>query len=73
VGDVAFFDRQGRPIEYDFDFGELRQSVGVAAQWLAPLGLFRFSYAFPLNARDTDTTLIGDDVEQFQFSVGGAF
>lgn len=73
VGDVAFFDRQGRPIEYDFDFGELRQSVGVAAQWLAPLGLFRFSYAFPLNARDTDATLIGDDVEQFQFSVGGAF
>ena len=26
-----------------------RQSAGVAVQWLAPLGVFRFSYAVPLN------------------------
>jgi outer membrane protein assembly factor BamA len=37
------------------------------------LGLFRFSYAFPLNAKDTTDRVLGDDTEQFQFSVGGAF
>jgi outer membrane protein insertion porin family len=73
VGDVRFFNRVGDPIEYDFDLGEIKQSVGIAAQWLAPLGLFRFSYAFPLNANDGTATEFGDDTEQFQFSVGGAF
>jgi outer membrane protein insertion porin family len=47
--------------------------VGIAAQWLAPLGLFRFSYAFPLNAEDGTATLYGDETERFQFSIGGAF
>jgi len=74
LGDVVFYDRTGlNPIEYDFDAGELKQSVGIAAQWLAPLGLFRFSYAFPLNAEDATTTLYGDETERFQFSIGGAF
>jgi outer membrane protein insertion porin family len=74
VGDVVFYDKTGvNPIEYDFDAGELKQSVGIAAQWLAPLGLFRFSYAFPLNAEDGTDTLYGDETERFQFSIGGAF
>jgi outer membrane protein insertion porin family len=73
VGDVRFFNRAGDPIEYDFDLSEIKQSVGIAAQWLAPLGLFRFSYAFPLNDKEGTATEFGDDVEQFQFSVGGAF
>jgi outer membrane protein insertion porin family len=73
TGGVTFFDKLGDPIEYDFDLGELKQSVGISAQWLAPLGLFRFSYAFPLNADDSTERLYGDDEEQFQFSIGGAF
>lgn len=74
VGDVQFYDKTTlNPIEYDFDAGELKQSVGIAAQWLAPLGLFRFSYAFPLNAEDGTATLYGDETERFQFSIGGAF
>ena len=28
-----------------------KRSVGMAVQWLAPLGLFRFSYGIPLNAK----------------------
>ncbi len=63
----------GTPIDYDFDFGNLKQSVGISAQWLAPLGLFRFSYGFPLNAEDGTELSYGDDTEQFQFSIGGAF
>lgn len=80
VGDVEFcapFERAApprcQPIEYDFDFGELKQSVGIAAQWLAPLGLFRFSYGFPLNADDRTSVDFGDETERFQFSIGGAF
>jgi outer membrane protein insertion porin family len=61
------------PIDYHFDLGELKQSVGIAASWLAPLGLFRFSYGFPLNADKGTATSYGDDEEQFQFSIGGAF
>jgi outer membrane protein insertion porin family len=81
VGDTVFCERgtgQGfltpcRPIEYDFDAGDLKQSVGIAAQWLAPLGLFRFSYGFPLNADSASGGSYGDDTERFQFSIGGAF
>ena len=52
------------PIEFDVDFGELRSSVGIGVEWIAPLGTFRFSYAFPINSTDFDQT------EGFQFSVG---
>ncbi|MEO1036353.1 MAG: outer membrane protein assembly factor BamA [Pseudomonadota bacterium] len=73
TGEVAFTDRLGDPITYDFDQEELKQSVGIAAEWLAPLGLFRFSYAFPLNDFGGNSRLFGDDVERFQFSIGNAF
>jgi outer membrane protein insertion porin family len=59
---------------YDFSFSALRESVGVAVQWLAPLGLFRFSLAVPLNAQhEIDGVTWGDQTERFQFSVGQAF
>ena len=70
---VTFFDRLGDPIEYDFDADNLKRSYGIAAQWLAPLGLFRFSYGIPLNKESGTTRFYGDETEQFQFSIGGAF
>jgi len=74
TGGVNFRAPDGiTPIDYDFDLKELKQSVGFSAQWLAPLGLFRFSYGFPLNSDDASALSYGDDTEQFQFSVGGAF
>ena len=55
-------------------FSSLKRSVGVAVQWLAPLGLFRFSFGVPLNAKRGDgVTTWGDETEGFQFSVGNAF
>jgi len=42
-------------------------------QWLAPLGIFRFSYAIPLNAKKAENNRYGDEKEGFQFSVGQAF
>ena len=74
TGGVTFFERDGvTKISYDFDASTLKQSVGIAAEWLAPLGLFRFSYGFPLNAEDGDSRVFGDETEGFQFSIGGAF
>jgi outer membrane protein insertion porin family len=73
TGEVEFTDKLGSPVEYKPDFDELRNSVGVAVQWLAPLGLFRFSYAYPLNAYDGNDRYYGDEIERFQFSIGQAF
>ncbi len=73
TGEVSFTDKLGSPIEYKPDFDELRSSVGIGVQWLAPLGLFRFSYAYPLNPYDGNDRYYGDEIERFQFSIGQAF
>jgi len=73
TGEVEFTDRLGSPLEYKPDIDELRSSVGIGIQWLAPLGLFRFSYAYPLNAYDGNDRYFGDELERFQFSIGQAF
>jgi len=73
TGEVEFTDKLGAPVQYLPDLNELRTSVGVAVQWLAPLGLFRFSYAFPLNNYPGNDRFYGDEVERFQFSIGQAF
>jgi outer membrane protein insertion porin family len=69
----SFLGRSGQPIEYDFEYDKLKHSSGLAVQWLAPLGVFRFSYAIPLNAYKGDWNTYPDEVEKFQFSVGQAF
>jgi outer membrane protein insertion porin family len=68
-----FRGRSLRPVEYGFEYDKLKHSTGVAVQWLAPLGVFRFSYAVPLNAYKGDFNTYPDEVEKFQFSVGQAF
>ena len=73
TGEVTFTDRLGSPVSYEPDFDELKTSVGVAVQWLAPLGLFRFSYATPLNEFRGNDRFFGDRIERFQFSIGQAF
>jgi outer membrane protein insertion porin family len=62
------------PVTYHFTgYDSLKRSTGIAVQWLAPLGLFRFSYGIPLNAVQGTTTTFGDETERFQFSIGQAF
>jgi len=50
-----------------FDSGELRTSVGVSAKWFSVIGPLEFSYAEPLN------NVAGDDIQNFQFSLGALF
>lgn len=73
LGDTSFRNKRGDRVEYAFDFSELRSSAGVAVQWLSPMGLFRFSYAIPLRFQNETRREFGDEIEEFQFSVGQAF
>jgi outer membrane protein insertion porin family len=61
------------PVNYHFSYDNLKRSTGIAVQWLAPLGLFRFSYGVPLNAYPGNTVRFNDETERFQFSIGQAF
>jgi outer membrane protein insertion porin family len=52
----------------DFEFGDLRQSAGLAFSWFTPfLGLLDLSYAFPLNEEP------GDRTDRFQITFGSGF
>ena len=73
TGEVAFYDKLGDPIEYKPKFERLKKSVGLAVQWLAPMGLFRFSYGYPLNRFEGDERIYKDVIERFQFSIGNSF
>lgn len=46
------------------DFGEIRVSAGLSFSWFSPVGPLIVSYAVPLNEKE------GDDVEEFQLSLG---
>ncbi|NND54491.1 MAG: outer membrane protein assembly factor BamA [Gammaproteobacteria bacterium] len=81
---ISWFDAALNPLPadfYEFDLDKLRSSVGISAEWLAPLGLFKFSYGIPLNESnggvfntvDGPITILEDEVERFQFTIGGAF
>jgi outer membrane protein insertion porin family len=62
------------PVNYKFSLSALRQSTGIAVQWLAPaLGIFRFSLAVPINKFGGTAVLFPDRTEVFQFSVGQSF
>ena len=73
TGEIVFFDKEGEPVEYTTSFGDLKKSVGIAVQWLAPMGLFRFSYAYPLNRYEGTEKFYKDEIERFQFSIGQSF
>ena len=54
-------------IENFNDYKRFRASAGIAFQWQSPIGPLSFSYAKPIRKYDND------EVEQFQFSIGGSF
>jgi outer membrane protein insertion porin family len=72
-GNVVFTDKGDYPVDYAFTPKNFVTSTGFAIQWLAPLGLFKFSYAIPLKYHHDTLLNYGDDIEHFQFSVGQAF
>jgi outer membrane protein insertion porin family len=73
LGDTVFRNKDGTRADTGVDLKRLRSSTGIAVEWLAPLGLFRFSYAVPLSWQRETSKFYGDDREGFQFSMGRAF
>jgi outer membrane protein insertion porin family len=73
--DLKFYGPDGAsPADYNFSFKDIKRSAGISVQWLAPLGLFRFSLGLPLNAQHSNgSSSWGDETEVFQFSIGQAF
>ena len=62
TGGVTFYDRLGAETsEYEYRSGNLKQSVGIGVEWLAPLGLLRFSYSLPLNAAEATDRFFQDE------------
>ena len=51
----------------DFDFDTLRQSAGIAAIWLSPIGPLTMSFAEPLKSQT------GDQTQGFQLTFGTSF
>lgn len=49
------------------DYKRFRASTGLAFQWNSPIGPLIFSYAKPIRKYKND------EIEQFQFSIGGSF
>ena len=72
---VTFYDRDRRdPRRLRFQHDDLKYSTGVAVQWLAPLGVFRFSYAVPAQRREGHAcSITATRRKNFQFSIGQAF
>ena len=71
---VSFLDDGGQSLDYEFEFSRLRQSAGIAAQILLPIGVLRLSYGVPLNAEDDHPNrFLRDDIERFQITVGVDF
>jgi outer membrane protein insertion porin family len=73
TANVDFFYKLCDPINHDIDYNNLKQSFGFAAEWLAPMGLLKFSFGKLLNAQSEDDRFYGDRTEEFQFTMGNAF
>jgi outer membrane protein insertion porin family len=73
LGNTTFRDKLGARADTGFALDRLRRSAGLGIEWLSPMGLFRFSYAIPLQYQKDTARLFGDERERFQFSVGKAF
>ena len=72
--DVSFRDDVGQDLDYGFEFSGLRQSAGISAQILMPLGLLRLSYGVPINAEDDNPNpFLRDDIQRFQIDIGVSF
>jgi outer membrane protein insertion porin family len=52
---------------YNFNFDNMRYSVGVGFTWITMIGPLSLSYAFPLNEKS------GDNTKSIQFEIGRTF
>ncbi len=72
--DLSFLDDDGLPLDYGFEFSELRHSTGVAARVRLPVGIVGLSYGIPIDADERNPNrFLRDDIERFQVTIGVEF
>ena len=63
---VVFFDA-GNVYDEDWDFNEIKKSVGAGLRWLSPMGPMRLEWGYVIDP-DPD-----EDTSNWDFSMGGSF
>jgi len=65
---VAFYDMGNvYGADENFDFSDLRKSIGVGVRFFSPLGLLRLDWGYKLDREP------GDDPDEFHFGIGALF
>ncbi len=63
---LVFYDA-GNVYENEWDFSDIKQSVGAGIRWLSPMGPMRLEWGFVINPEDDE------DKSNWEFSMGGSF
>ena len=63
---LVFYDA-GNVYENEWDFSDVKQSVGAGVRWLSPMGPLRIEWGFVINPEDDE------DTSNWEFSMGGSF
>jgi outer membrane protein insertion porin family len=63
---LIFYDA-GNVYENDWDFNDIKKSVGAGFRWISPMGPFRLEWAYVIDPQP------GEDTSNWEFSIGGAF
>ena len=63
---LVFYDA-GNVYDTEWDFGDIKQSVGAGLRWLSPMGPMRLEWGYVINPEP------GEDTNNWEFSMGGNF
>ena len=63
---LVFFDA-GNVYESEWDFSDIKQSVGAGLRWLSPMGPMRLEWGYVIDPEP------GEDSSNWEFSMGGNF
>lgn len=63
---LVFYDA-GNVYDTEWDFNEIKQSVGLGVRWLSPMGPMRLEWGYVINPEPTE------DSSNWEFSMGGIF
>ncbi len=63
---LVFYDA-GNVYEDEWDFNEIKQSVGAGLRWLSPMGPMRLEWGYVINPEPDE------DSSNWEFSMGGSF
>ena len=63
---LVFYD-VGNVYENEWDFNDIKQSVGAGLRWMSPMGPMRLEWGYVINPE------LDEDTSNWEFSMGGSF